>query len=101
MGVGPGSAHHLRWEYGYDVAVAAHSEFTRMLAEHGIFGVISLFSIVTLSFIEYRKRVGANKILIACFSAFSLLTMFHSAFRIALAGYIYGLSYAFLKIDEE
>jgi len=101
MGVGPGAAHHLRYEYGYGAAVAAHSEFTRMLAEHGIFGLISLFSIMSLSIIEYYKRRKINKILLACFSTFSLLTMFHSAFRIALAGYIYGLSYIILKTDRK
>ena len=101
MGVGPGAAHHLRYEYGYGAAVAAHSEFTRMLAEHGIFGLISLFSITSLSIIEYYKRDKVNKVLLACFSTFSLLTMFHSAFRIALAGYIYGLSYVILKINRK
>ena len=101
MGVGPGSAHALRWEYGYETAVAAHSEFTRMLAEHGLFGAISLFSIIILSVIEYKQREGLNQILLACFSIFSLLTMFHSAFRIALAGYIYGFSYVLLKFDKE
>jgi len=101
MGVGPGSAHHLRYEYGYGAAVAAHSEFTRMLSEHGIFGLTSLFSIMSLSIIEYYKRKKVNKILLACFSTFSLLTMFHSAFRIALAGYIYGLSYIILKTDRK
>jgi len=101
MGVGPGAAHHLRYEYGYGAAVAAHSEFTRMLAEHGIFGLISIFSITALSIFEYYKRDKTNKVLLACFSTFSLLTMFHSAFRIALAGYIYGLSYIILKINRK
>ena len=101
MGVGPGAAHKLRYEYGYGAAVAAHSEFTRMLAEHGIFGLISIFSIMSLSIIEYYKRDNVNKVLLACFSTFSLLTMFHSAFRIALAGYIYGLSYVIFKINRK
>ena len=56
MGVGPGAAHHLRWRYGYGQTVAAHSEFTRMLAEHGLFGAISLLSILLLSFLEYKKK---------------------------------------------
>ena len=58
-------------------------------------------SIMSLSIIEYYKRKKINKILLACFSTFSLLTMFHSAFRIALAGYIYGLSYVILKINRK
>ena len=72
-----------------------------MLAEHGIFGLISIFSIMSLSIIEYYKRDNVNKVLLACFSTFSLLTMFHSAFRIALAGYIYGLSYVIFKINRK
>ena len=101
MGVGPGSARALRWEYGFDSEVGAHSEFTRMLAEHGLFGFISLFSILMLSFQEYRKRTDHNKVLLACMSIFGTLTMFHSAFRIALPGFIYGLSYVILNLRKQ
>ena len=31
-------ARDLRWRYGYGTVVGAHSEFTRMLAEHGFLG---------------------------------------------------------------
>ena len=101
MGVGPGAGHHLRLVYGYGIAVAAHSEFTRMLAEHGLFGLISLFSILILSYQEYRKRVDYNKVLLGCMSIFGILTMFHSAFRIALPGYIYGLSYVIINLQKK
>ncbi|MBI86885.1 MAG: hypothetical protein CMG63_02265 [Candidatus Marinimicrobia bacterium] len=101
MGVGPGCARALRWEYGFDVEVGAHSEFTRMLAEHGLFGFISLFSILMLSFQEYRKRTDQNRVLLACMSIFGILTMFHSAFRIALPGFIYGLSYVILNFRKQ
>ena len=101
LGVGPGAAHHLRWVYGYDSAVGAHSEFTRMLAEHGLFGLISLSSLLILSFREYRMRVSYNKIILGCMSIFSILTMLHSAFRIALPGFIYGLSYVVLNLQKK
>ena len=101
LGVGPGAAHHLRWVYGYDNVVGAHSEFTRMLAEHGLFGLISLSSLLILSFKEYRMRVNYNKIMLGCMSIFSILTMFHSAFRLALPGFIYGLSYVVLNLQEK
>ena len=101
MGVGPGAGHHLRWVYGYESVVGAHSEFTRMLAEHGLFGLISLLSILILSFNEYRKRINYNKLILACMSIFGILTMFHSAFRIALPGYIYGLSYLILNLEKK
>ena len=101
MGVGPGAARDLRWRYGYGTVVGAHSEFTRMLAEHGLFGLISLLSILILSYREYRKRIDYNKVLLGCMSIFGILTMFHSAFRLALPGYIYGLSYVVLKLREK
>ena len=101
MGVGPGAAHHLRWIYGYDSAVGSHSEFTRMLAEHGLFGLISLFSLLILSYREYRIRIDHDKIILGCMSIFSILTMFHSAFRIALPGFIYGLSYVLLNLQKK
>ncbi|GIR29649.1 hypothetical protein CM15mP43_12730 [bacterium] len=101
MGVGPGAARELRFTYGYGMVVGAHSEFTRMLAEHGLFGLISLLSILILSFKEYRRRVDYNKVILGCMSLFGILTMFHSAFRIALPGYIYGLSYVILRLREK
>ena len=101
MGVGPGGARDLRWRYGYGTVVGAHSEFTRMLAEHGLFGLISLLSILILSYKEYRRRTDYNKVILGCMSIFGILTMFHSAFRLALPGYIYGLSYIVLKLREK
>ena len=101
MGVGPGAARDLRWRYGYGSVVGAHSEFTRMLAEHGLFGLISLLSILLLSYQEYRRRLDYNKVLLGCLSLFSILTMFHSAFRIALPGFIYGLSYVILYFQKK
>mgnify|MGYP001208420104 CR=1 FL=1 len=41
-GVGPGISAAMRESYGYGRIVAAHSEFTRVLAEHGILGLIGL-----------------------------------------------------------
>ena len=101
MGVGPGAGFQTRLEYGYGSGVAAHSEFSRMLAEHGLFGLISLCSILILSYKEFRKRTDYNKIILSCLSIFGILTMSHSAFRIALPGYIYGLSYIILNFQKK
>ena len=42
-GCGPGQANNLREIYGYGKVVAAHTEFSRMLAEHGILGLLLFF----------------------------------------------------------
>ena len=41
-GVGPGNATQLRHIYGYGKIISAHTEFSRMLAEHGLLGLFSL-----------------------------------------------------------
>ena len=93
LGVGPGGATRMRPFYGYGSVVSAHSEFSRMLAEHGIFGLFSLLSIILLFYIEFRRRDKIDIILLIVFCTFSILTMFHSAFRLAAPGYFYGLAY--------
>ena len=96
LGVGPGGATRMRPYYGYGSVVSAHSEFTRMLAEHGIFGFFSLMSLILLFLFEIKRREKIDVILLIVFCIFSILTMFHSAFRLAAPGYIYGLAYIFI-----
>ncbi len=53
-GVGPGMGTELR-ETFMRVKVAAHTEFTRVLAEHGLLGVISLLGLIALSLRSLRR----------------------------------------------
>ena len=59
IGVGPGQANILREKYGFGKKVAAHTEFSRMLAEHGILGLISLLILIGVSgiYLELRKNI--------------------------------------------
>tara|TARA_Y100000590_G_scaffold465634_1_gene638476 strand:- start:12409 stop:13755 length:1347 start_codon:yes stop_codon:yes gene_type:complete len=97
-GVGPGVATYLRGYYGYGKAVAAHSEFTRMLAEHGLFGLFSLGALIFLSLKEFTIRKKKEKCILVCFVTIAILTMLHSAMRLCMPGFIFGLS--FFKIDN-
>ncbi len=99
-GAGPGQANKLRFLLGYGQSnVAAHTEFSRMLAEHGVLGLISLLilagipvSNIILSSCSYNAKV--IKIL---FGTMAILTMFHSAMRISMPCFIYGFSVINLK----
>jgi len=97
MGVGPGVARELRFDYGYNKFVSAHSEFTRTLSEHGLFGLLGLCSLIFLSFREYNHRKEQEKCILVCFAMIAILTMLHSAMRLAMPGFIFGM--AFLKIQ--
>ena len=98
MGVGPGMAAEMRADYGYGTFVAAHSEFTRSMAEHGFLGFLGICSLVFLSFREYSVRNKQEKCILVCFASIAVLTMLHSAMRLAMPGYIFGL--AFIKSVE-
>ena len=93
MGVGPGMANHLRMDYGYHKTVASHSEFTRTLAEHGIFGIIGIFALIFLAIKEFSYRKRMDRCILSCFAMIAILTMFHSAMRLAMVGLVFGMSF--------
>tara|TARA_B100000029_G_C17583918_1_gene960531 strand:+ start:1337 stop:2686 length:1350 start_codon:yes stop_codon:yes gene_type:complete len=92
-GVGPGMANKLRMDYGYQNPVASHSEFTRALAEHGFFGMIGILTLLVLVIKEFSYRGSIEKCILSCFAMISILTMSHSAMRLAMAGLIFGMSF--------
>lgn len=88
MGIGAGMGKELRKESG-DV-IASHNEITRMLAEHGMFGVFGLlilFLTPLILFINNRQHLYCLS-----FYLFWLLTINHAAMRIAAPAFVYALS---------
>lgn len=100
-GIGPGMGTSARLEYGYGVAVAAHIEFTRMFAEHGFFGIIAFLLLLGIPIQEYfrRRSIETRFFLIAC-TLFTFSFMLHSATRIALPMFLYGLGFVYLVPDK-
>lgn len=97
FGVGPGLATELRYQYGYVEAVAAHIEFTRLLAEHGVFGLISLSILVFFPFFSFFKIKNLQqRSLLLMGVLFCFVFMSHSATRIALPVFVFGLGFASL-----
>ena len=90
-GSGPGQASKLRSVYGYGKEVSAHTEFSRMLAEHGILGLMALSILIGIPFRYFFSFEGKNnKVIKILFGVLAMLTMFHSAMRIAMPCFIYG-----------
>jgi len=97
LGIGPGMGKYYRVKYGYSVQVAAHNEFTRILAEHGLLGAIAIAILILAPlqrFLSSRKII--EKIFIIAFIGFCFVFMTHAATRIAAPCFLYGL--AFIKI---
>lgn len=91
FGIGPGQARDRRET---DVGVtAAHTEFSRLLAEHGLFGLLALVMLVLLSVLHFRRaRTPEAQALVAATISWSFLFMAVSAMRLAAPAFMYGLA---------
>lgn len=102
VGVGPGMAKQYRASVtGTGTAAAAHTEFTRLLAEHGILGLWSLLLL-------FGMLVGALprahhphvKGLILALMGWSLVEMSHAAMRLVAMSFVYALPFSLLWWGE-
>lgn len=99
FGVGVGMSDSMRPSYGYPFEVTAHNEFTRLLAEHGLFGLTAILILVFFPLFRlYKQNVIREKILLLAMIGFCFAFMFHSATRIAMPSFLYGL--AFVRIVD-
>lgn len=97
LGIGPGAGNEMRVVYGYGSKVAAHIEFSRLPAEHGILGIAALGILLFFPLWEFMQRKGLNqRFLLLAGVFFCLGFMAHSATRIALPMFMYGLAFAWL-----
>lgn len=89
LGVGVGRVSDLRFQKT-GIHAASHNEMSRIIAEHGLFGVLAFFILLlTPLFFRFKNR---SNILFYSFYIFWILTVNHSAMRIAAPAFIYALS---------
>ncbi|WP_406684213.1 O-antigen ligase family protein [Seonamhaeicola sp. MEBiC1930] len=88
FGIGVGKVKEVRYnETG--IVAASHNEMSRIVAEHGLFGIVA-FLILLITPLVLRLRNKTNMFFYS-FYAFWLLTINHSAMRIAAPAFVYGL----------
>src|SRR5690606_14105373 len=87
-GIGIGKVKEYR-EQHYGISIATHNEISRILSEHGIFGLIALL-IIALSLLIYWLKYKNNTYFFS-FYFFWLLTIAHSSMRLATPAFTYGL----------
>jgi hypothetical protein len=95
LGVGPGMAMEYRKELYKNLP--AHTEFTRLVAEHGIFGLVALFllGVMCLQRFQSARTMRSNGLLTGII-AWSILFMGINAMRTAAPSFMFGLSFATL-----
>ena len=96
MGVGAGMGKELRKEnLGHEAA--AHNEITRLLAEHGLFGIFGLLILLLTPLLLYVNN--RQHLYFLSFYAFWLLTINHAAMRIAAPAFVYALALLSVQVN--
>lgn len=88
LGVGPG----MNKERGKELEVqgiVAHSEWSRMLAEHGSFGLMALLILFIVPLVHAASQSTIAKPLLLSILVLALFAMLHSAMRLASISLIY------------
>lgn len=98
FGVGVGKNKEYRLETT-GVDAASHNEITRMLAEHGSFGLFALLILFFTPMIVYLNN--KQNIFVLAFLIFWLLTINHAAMRLAAPAFIYALSLLKVSLTDE
>ncbi|MBP6016368.1 MAG: O-antigen ligase family protein [Candidatus Promineofilum sp.] len=67
------------------IPLAAHTEYTRLLAEHGLFGILAMMILVWMLAKRYAaNRPGLGRGMTAAFGVWAMSIMGHSAMRLAV-----------------
>ncbi len=93
-GIGVGKSKEYR-EDKTNIVAASHNEVSRLLSEHGLFGILSLI-ILLITPLTFWIKHKSNLYLFA-FLCFWFLTINHSSMRISAPAFIYAL--CLLNID--
>jgi len=99
FGIGVGKALEVRQEKYGGVIIASHSEVSRTIAEHGTLGIIALLIVLFTPF--FLNLNNKQHIYMISLLLFWLLTISHSAMRIAAPAFIYSLTLLKVFIQQE
>jgi hypothetical protein len=97
-GIGVGKNKEYR-EQMTGIVAASHNEITRLLAEHGVFGITAFVILLFTPLILYFNN--REHIFLLPFFIFWVLTINHAAMRIAAPAFIYALTLLKVQFVDE
>ncbi len=98
-GVGGSSAYH---EYVLGAAIGAHTEYTRLLAEHGLFGILIMFLMGWMLLKRYLGNApGLGRAVSAAMAIWALTVMVHSATRLVVVPFALVLAFMAWRLEDE
>lgn len=97
LGVGTGQALFHRGKYLELGTAAAHTEFSRLLAEHGMLGLFAGVMMFVMAWLNLRRAQGpSNQAVVVAVIAWSFLCMTANGLRLTAPCFTFGLSFALL-----
>lgn len=100
VGVGVGQAAEFNEAY-FGRSLAAHTEFTRLLAEHGLFGILAILILTWMVLKRYfANEPGLGRAMTAAFAVWALSIMIHSAMRLAAIPLTYALALVLWQLPQ-
>ena len=99
FGVGPGMAVFLRQNVFY---AAAHTEYTRLLSEHGIGGILALLILIIILIKSYFKAPDIlTRAWVVALAAWPIVEMAHAAMRVVGIALLLGMATIKWKTNEK
>ncbi|MFN0279989.1 MAG: O-antigen ligase family protein [Pyrinomonadaceae bacterium] len=93
LGVGVGAAYAYRQRFISEKA-ASHTEFSRMVSEHGAFGLAALILMLVMLFVNLKRPNSTpGKAFVAGLMAWACLFMTNTGMRLAAASFVWGISF--------
>lgn len=92
VGVGEGEAYR---EEVLGVPLAAHTAFTQLLGEHGLFGILTMLIMAVMFGVRYRgNEAGLPRAIMSALGLIALTFMIHSAMRMAIISFAFAIAMA-------
>jgi O-antigen ligase len=93
LGIGIGEAKIYRQQI-FSYVMNSHTEFTRLISEHGLFGIAAIVMLVVMSLFGFQKqKTPFGKAIVAGAVVWSCLYMLNSGMRLSAPGFFWGLAY--------
>ncbi len=93
FGVGVGASYRYREKF-LEFKAVSHTEFSRMISEHGLFGVGALILMVWMAVSNIRRpNSRPGKAFIAAAYTWSFLFMLNAGMRLAAPAFLWGLGF--------
>ena len=100
LGNGVGMSMYSRSAMSHAEAPAAHTEYTRLLAEHGLFGAAALAILLFMTAQAFLKAPGPwAKAVVAAMAVWSFLFMAVASMRLVAPAFLLGLMHAQFSAD--